>query len=128
MSLKPISIRQWTTALRSGKYAQGFETMHCPEDATFCCLGVAEDIAGCEWNVDDDYAADEYGEASLPFSAAAVMGAAGRFMLKRSPGADTDEVMHSLAYMNDERRSFDEIADYIETLAVDLGFDLDAAE
>lgn len=52
--------RRWVDALRSGRYAQGFERLRRYAagiaDATidvvpgqFCCLGVAEDQRGCSW-------------------------------------------------------------------------------
>jgi len=39
------NIRLWVAALRSGEYQQGFSALHRPEDNTFCCLGVACEIA-----------------------------------------------------------------------------------
>ena len=39
------NIRLWVAALRSGEYQQGFSALHRPEDNTFCCLGVACDVA-----------------------------------------------------------------------------------
>src|SRR6185312_5160522 len=36
-------------ALRSGKYTQGMSCLHSSE-GSFCCLGVAEDVRGCEWH------------------------------------------------------------------------------
>lgn len=36
--------KQWIKALKSGKYKQGFITLHNQKDDTFCCLGVLGDI------------------------------------------------------------------------------------
>ena len=38
----------WVAALRSGKYKQGFKLLRSASDE-FCCIGVAEDIAGACW-------------------------------------------------------------------------------
>lgn len=39
------NLRLWVAALRSGDYEQGTETLHNKADNTWCCLGVACDVA-----------------------------------------------------------------------------------
>jgi hypothetical protein len=39
------NIRLWMDALRSGEYAQGTGSLHDTVSNTFCCLGVACDVA-----------------------------------------------------------------------------------
>lgn len=45
--MNKITVEDWVTALRSGKYEQTEETLY--DGVGFCCLGVACDIAGAEW-------------------------------------------------------------------------------
>jgi len=39
----PVSVEEWTKALRSGEYKQSRSVLHC--DAGFCCLGVLAHIS-----------------------------------------------------------------------------------
>lgn len=38
---------EWVTALRGNRYPQGRGRLR--NDVGYCCLGVAEDVRGCEW-------------------------------------------------------------------------------
>lgn len=38
---------KWTDALRSGRYKQGKSLLR--ENDFYCCLGVKEDLDGCQW-------------------------------------------------------------------------------
>lgn len=38
---------KWTDALRSGRYKQGIGLLRV--DNFYCCLGVKEDLEGCQW-------------------------------------------------------------------------------
>lgn len=38
-------LRMWVAALRSGEYTQGQEVLHHNDTDTWCCLGVACDVA-----------------------------------------------------------------------------------
>jgi len=96
------SMEEWVEALRSGKFRQGQNVLYEPKTDTYCCLGVLcrldnWDISPCGNGAGDDcpdYNSELY--ASL-----------------------REELGHSFVSevikMNDEGRSFAEIADYIET-------------
>lgn len=47
----------WTTALRSGRWEQGFERLRTATG--YCCLGVVEDLRGAPWRDDDAHHRDE---------------------------------------------------------------------
>ena len=47
---KMITIKQWTDALRSGMYTQGFGRLHYGKK--FCAMGVACDLNGGGWEKD----------------------------------------------------------------------------
>lgn len=95
----------WLDALRSGRYAQGQNALR-DKDNRFCCLGVLCDVMSpSSW----DWAADawwSYGHtATLPASLA----------LKTDLGMTGDrDIQGQLMNMNDNGKSFSEIADWIE--------------
>ena len=109
-------------ALRSGDYEQGRNTLR--DGDRYCCLGVACDISGLgEWASDAEgkytYTAREESESGLlPIA------------VKVWLGFDTISGVHfnnifqeekSLSELNDEEGfSFDDIADIIESEAIDL--------
>lgn len=91
---------KWIGALRSGDFEQGFGQME--EDGKYCCLGVAQKVL----NLTDDG-----DNASLSCTSAVALG------LKDGEGTlDSDYLgCSSLITLNDdERMSFEEIADFIE--------------
>ncbi len=116
---------EWTAALRSGKYPQGQDYL-C-RDGKFCCLGVLceiqelpkEDVEGdiyYVFNGLNSYATKRSVQQSvIPASAQATI--LEDLNLRQTV---TDEVgdgrsLHThLICMNDEGKSFTEIADYIE--------------
>ena len=89
----------WIEALRSGKYKQGQAVLRRIErdgSATHCCLGVLSEIKGF---TDPDMVSD--GGLLYPHVAAI--------------GCLTNQEINKLWNMNDsQRRTFAEIADYIE--------------
>jgi hypothetical protein len=93
----------WVRALRGGKYKQG---QSCLRDNTnnTCCLGVLCDLVDPKgWSVSDDSYYYEYlGDDSF----------APDILLKKV-GLSREE-MSTLASLNDNRKSFQTIADYIE--------------
>jgi len=102
-------IRKWVKALRSGKYKQTTSTLkgHALDDAGnfagvgYCCLGVACKLKAKEaGNKTSMY---KYSEDRSSKGAQL----AGRWLL---PNND----QFKLAKLNDEGKSFSEIADYIE--------------
>lgn len=87
--------RKWIEALRSGEYVQG-HTFLLNDRGAMCCLGVLATIQGCDL---EDLPYQERRTDTLPrgFNA----------------GLDGGTREH-LACMNDDGKSFPEIADYIE--------------
>lgn len=86
----------WVAALRSGEYQQGSCQLkrECEGEAYYCCLGVLNEI----------------GKFEAPgFSGLITNGG----LVSRVPGLPTDE-QQALAFWNDDRWTFDQIADYIE--------------
>lgn len=121
--LEPEFKQKWIAALRSGKYNQGTSALVNTinwhnEIKSYCCLGVA----GCILGIPDDILAHysmfndrffseprtkEYREL-IPE------------VLKGDYDSDKkskiyEEISNTLALMNDNYKSFKEIADYIET-------------
>lgn len=103
--LKP----KWLKALRSGKYKQGTAYLRSTNDR-YCCLGVLLDVAGVEWRGGggDICYASGFGRGSRTGLSAYRM---------RQFGLSSNEV-NALMSMNDiDRKSFEQIAQYIsETL------------
>lgn len=103
--------QKWVSALRSGDYQQTKNYLHT--DNGFCCLGVLCDLYGKEHNVEWDLVEDEDhnyyrfqdGEASLPLS-----------VIEWAGVEDTNPSIpgKSLAELNDNGSTFNEIADLIE--------------
>lgn len=87
-------------ALRGGKYEQITGILRC--DGKFCCLGVLCDVMGAKWrNLGD---ADLHGEFQSFYLGPRALAAAGL----------TEEQQEVLYRMNDDGKSFAEIADHIE--------------
>lgn len=97
---------KWVAALRSGNYKQAQGVLYRPSEG-YCCLGLLCEVAGAQyekhrsdwWPVIDGERADRGN---------------GDEYLSESRFAIEAEVQERLAKMNDDGRSFDEIADYIE--------------
>lgn len=103
--MNPDLKARWVAALRSGKYKQGYGALRPTED-TYCCLGVLCDIYapdGWVMGAGEPYAFGRYEDTSyLPPT------------LSLDPGRSRRR-QGQLTLMNDEkRRSFTEIADWIE--------------
>lgn len=92
---------KWLAALRSGKYQQGTGVLKNGDH--FCCLGVLCSIAGVERDEENGWFIwrKEKGHATLPYG------------FGRSVGV-SDDAESTLAVMNDDGKSFAQIADYIE--------------
>jgi hypothetical protein len=116
MKLHPEIKTQWVAALRSGKYKQGHNVLRSATNQ-FCCLGVLCDILPDElvkWNREKDYCY----EAEMPSN-----GKLGGRSATSLPDALEDDlglndrtIINRLMNMNDTQgKTFDEIADYIET-------------
>lgn len=118
--MREITVFEWVEALRSGEYQQTRFQLH--DSNGYCCLGVAEDVAGAHWTVfglDKDSITvytDDWQGTNLPSSyAKELMGEAGAFMEHSyAPGVDSYLIRENvLAEMNDEGWTFLEIADSI---------------
>lgn len=99
----------WSAALRSGEYAQGREALN--REGNFCCLGVR-----CELDVTEGTMSKVDGESftwydgmdNMPSDATLI-----RWGLSEAQA-------NHLARMNDtEHLTFDEIADYLDSLEVE---------
>lgn len=89
----------WVEALRSGEYKQGTGQLYNYDHNQYCCLGVLASVAG--WNISAD-GTNVYGQGDRP----------GYATIFRVLGKDMPT---KLWMMNDrEKKSFNEIADYIE--------------
>lgn len=124
--MNPAKKAQWITALRSGEYPQGTGALRFKpfdKDMTYCCLGVLSDINGCEW--DGDWA--RYGEGGRVESAVLPRELAIELGIDKNPepfldgydNLDTPDGalslgLLSLATLNDDGFTFDQIADIIE--------------
>jgi hypothetical protein len=105
--MKKQMAQKWVDALRSGKYKQGHMELHNKKDNTFCCLGVLDDLypelnlSGCS---DSDL---------LNFRKCGLKDSVGLIQ----PGFRIDDEYQetiTLAYLNDNSFTFDEIADIIQ--------------
>ena len=101
---------KWVAALRSGEYCQTEGSLI--DEHGYCCLGVLCDVAGIPQNEDEDFV-DRQGckLGNLGSSPAASVN-----LIKRGGlnGVLSGGVRQSLAMMNDNGATFDEIADEIE--------------
>jgi hypothetical protein len=87
---------EWIDALRSGKYQQAKSFLKT--DNGYCCLGVLCDIQGADFSAIEE----EFGSLSLSYNPKEYLG--------HFPEVNASE----LAQMNDNGKSFAEIAAYIE--------------
>lgn len=126
--MKSITIRDWVAALRSGQYLKGTDALRSDGDGPdgyvtehYCCLGVAAQVAGAlddygcliyQWYDDEvglgGFGSDEGEFRGLPY-------------YDLEAASDDKNLMHALIEMNDgtgsfrdNRKTFSEIADYIE--------------
>jgi hypothetical protein len=111
---------KWLAALRGGDYKQGQDMLRSEDGSCFCCLGVLCDIIGPnEWSINKVDECDGmtyfgwvhpngYGHNDALFGDALL-----DYDFSNSIGLGVDE-QRDLAGMNDEGRTFEEIADYIE--------------
>lgn len=45
---------EWVAALRSGEYKQGNGRLYCPDENSYCCLGVLAKLNGLSVEEDQD--------------------------------------------------------------------------
>lgn len=123
MKKNPYAISKWIEALRSGKYKQSQDALH--DSDGYCCLGVACDLYlkehpdAAEWTTAsaDTYRfrfRDRNGKIeylNLPQLVMSWLGV-------RTPDGEFVDVYgynRTLAHLNDNGRSFEEIAQIIES-------------
>lgn len=93
---------KWIKALRSGRYKQATSSLR--QEGAYCCLGVLANVAGCRWLAD---------EPILKGKAVGLRSDEGAYL---SPVQFdiSSRTQKKLAEFNDDGKTFDEIADYIE--------------
>lgn len=111
---------KWVEALRSGKYTQARGVLR--EENSYCCLGVACDVAGVPWRL----LASDSKKYSVPHNGEKFIGLGYENWLSL-PGPIRDKLglagnqEKDLANMNDFKHlSFKEIADAIEKMPIEL--------
>jgi hypothetical protein len=98
---------KWVEALRSGDYAQCKNYLR--HEGGFCCLGVLCDVAGDgRWQPSDLPDVEHYRVSDTDYNTQYLP-----HSLKLRCGINSDQC-DPLMTMNDEGKSFAEIADYIE--------------
>lgn len=97
---------KWLKALRSGKYRQG--GCYLKNGRKFCCLGVLADIQGAKWH------SNSLTYTEVPEIKNINPGWQHDMLTPREAGGLRTSVMKTLATMNDDGKTFKEIADYIE--------------
>lgn len=112
--------QQWLEALRSGKYQQGQgQLVSVDEDddsvTGHCCLGVLADVAGLRpWRFACEGYLGEGGDNSTDLGLGPWENP-GDAQFNAADQATNTTVQRKLAGMNDQGKSFAEIADWIET-------------
>jgi hypothetical protein len=118
--MNPEVKTKWLEALRSGRFAQTRGKLHRKNDG-YCCLGVLAEVLGCTWQTvegknDGDQMfpfLDGINEAKLgTIDQSEINNILGDTLLQKA--ALKPRQQSALAEMNDNGRTFAEIADYIE--------------
>lgn len=95
----------WTKALKSGDFTQGINNLYNRTNDSYCCLGVACIVAGIDKRVIDLCGTIGNSETFLDIDLSGVP-----MYIKGS-----NPLVRYLTKMNDiQRRTFDEIADWID--------------
>lgn len=100
-------LNSWVAALRSGKYSQARQRMR--GDQGYCCLGVLCDII-------DPRGWLEPAPGVTSFSHQGEFYAPSKHLRKLLPESVNADFATFMSMNDDERKSFSEIADYIESL------------
>lgn len=100
---------KWVAALRSGKYEQGKFALR-NHDNKFCCLGVLCDIIdNNKWKT---FEKPNSAKGNYPYTYNGYTGVLNSIIMEEIKMKDEDQ--EKLAIMNDDGKSFAEIADWIE--------------
>lgn len=97
--------RKWIRALRSGKYKKGTRVLHCEEDNSYCCLGVANKCLNLN-ETSSGYLSNTYERIGL-------FGSSG-YIINNYKFPRGTELYGSLVQMNDSRISHKKIAEFLE--------------
>ena len=95
--------KKWVEALRSGTYKQGKANLYEPKTCSYCCIGVAGKLCGIELNElsDEGYLmSDVLDLSNVPNM---IQGC-----------GDENALTDYLAFMNDNDKTFEQIADWID--------------
>lgn len=113
--------KNWIRNLRNGKYKQGRGAMR-PSTGGYCCLAVAAEVCGIEWSVEcagyvrrDDLfdLTDDYGDRNIFFNDELTnVEVIEMFGVSRNTASAV--ITEGIRMNDDEYKSFDEIADYME--------------
>lgn len=99
---------KWVKALRSGKYEQGEGYLE-NADGQYCCLGVACKISYPRARLLHKFFIDSKGQGR---------GYISKNLEKKMPellrGTDANKFVEKVSQMNDDGKSFNQIADWIE--------------
>jgi hypothetical protein len=101
---------KWLRALRGGSYRQAAKVLANDAGTKFCCLGVLADIQGCTWKIGDN------GDGLVPVNKAnrAIVPASDDYLPPARAGRLSFEQQGILTEMNDDGKSFKQIAAFIE--------------
>ena len=129
--MTPVTKQAWIDALRSGEFNQctGALGKLDPEGGgmSYCCLGVLATLAGAGHRFmpieGDGILVFDFGDGSedsgvIPLSVRDTIVsdlALGQFIAESGPGQEAD-LMRTLSSKNDRGATFNEIADYLETV------------
>jgi hypothetical protein len=106
IKLDPEFKAKWCAALRSGEYKQGKHVLRNPEDNSYCCLGVAYKVA--KGVNPPDHTLGGYIVGDIDTDGVPDM------LIGTGADAGIHTPRYVLVKMNDDGKSFLEIADYIE--------------
>lgn len=125
-TMRAHALDAWLKALRSGEYTQGTLKLRRTDEngqKSFCCLGVLSDLAVkegvCKWNDDITHSSVDGVDAFLPDSVISWAGLADMSCQRTRP-YDPVVFIHTqcatanLSILNDDGKTFMEIADIIE--------------
>ncbi len=108
--MKESVMKEWVKALRSGGYKQGRDRL-VDNDDKFCCLGVlcniAPDSLGLDWKYIEDTWTIGGNDIELPLVVRVWAG-------MNSSEGHLDHDMSNLSDLNDDGKSFIDIANHIE--------------
>jgi hypothetical protein len=125
MSFQPVTKQQWIDALRSGEFNQCTGALAKPDPDTgamsYCCLGVLATIAGVEHRltsvaITDFIFDDDNWECGIIPEAFRSIIVSDLDLSQPVSTLTQDDLMRNLSTKNDNGASFNDIADYLETV------------